>query len=175
MNTPQVPNNDQSKVSTIPRWTVPIYWVIGLLIAHNIIPWGISLLSTRYGWVAARPGIWNLLALILVVAGLASIIWTMVLHFARTPEKVEMERTPKYLLAQGPYGFSRNPMFLGELVLWLGWALFYGSVALLIGFLLMWVMMNFVAVPREERDLEARFGESYLEYKNKVSRWFGKR
>ena len=85
-----------------------------------------------------------------------------------------MERTPKYLLVQGPYRFSRNPMYLGELVLWLGWALFYGSVAILIGFLLMWVMMNFRAVPREERDLEARFGESYLEYKDNVPRWFGK-
>ena len=86
MNTPQVPNNDQSKVSTIPRWTVPIYWVIGLLIAHNMIPWGFSLLSMRYGWVAARPGTWNLLALILVAIGLATIIWTMILHFVRTPE-----------------------------------------------------------------------------------------
>ena len=171
MNTSNIPNNDPSKVSTIPRWTVPIYWTVGLLIVHNVIPWGISLLSTRYGWVEARPGIWNLLALILVVTGLAIIIWTMILHFARAPERVEMERTPKYLLIQGPYRFSRNPMYLGELVLWFGWALFYGSVAVLIGFLLILVMMNFRAVPREERDLEARFGDSYLEYKKRVPRW----
>jgi len=29
-------------------------------------------------------------------------------------------------------------------------------------------------MPQEERTIEARFGEAYLEYKNKVARWFGK-
>lgn len=174
MSTLNDPNRDQSKVATIPRWTVPIYWAVGLLLVHNMIPWALSLLSTRYGWAEARPGIWNLLALIPIVAGLAIIIWTMVMHFVKTPERVEMVRIPKYLLVQGPYKFSRNPMFLGELVLWFGWAIFYGSTAVFIGFFLLWVLMNYVAVPREERDLEARFGESYLEYKNSVSRWFRK-
>jgi protein-S-isoprenylcysteine O-methyltransferase Ste14 len=174
MSTPEDPNSVQYKAGTIPRWTVPIYWTIGFLLVHNVIPWGLSLLSNRYGWVEARPGIWNLVALIPITAGLTIIIWTLALHFVKTPERVEMERTPKYLLLQGPYRFSRNPMFLGELVLWFGWALFYGSVAVFIGFLLLWAIMNYVAVPREERDLEARFGESYLEYKNRVSRWFGK-
>jgi protein-S-isoprenylcysteine O-methyltransferase Ste14 len=98
----------------------------------------------------------------------------MVLHFAQTPEKVELEQTPKYLLRRGPYTFTRNPMYLAELALWLGWALFYGSIAVFIGFLVVWVLMNFMVVPREERNLEARFGQTYLRYKNTVPRWLGK-
>jgi len=90
----------------------------------------------------------------------------MVLHLGRTPERVELEWTPKYLLMRGPYVFTRNPMYVAELALWLGWALFYGSVPVFVGFVVLGVVMNFVAVPREERALEARFGEAYLQYKN---------
>lgn len=56
----------------------------------------------------------------------------------------------------------------------MGWALFYGSIAVLAVFLLIAVAMNFVAVPREERNLEARFGETYRQYKSEVPRWLGK-
>ncbi len=74
---------------------------------------------------------------------------------------------------QGPYQFSRNPMYLGELVLWLGWVFFFGSVAVLIAFLLLVVLLNFQVVPREERELEAKFGDTYIRYKKRVPRWIG--
>ena len=61
-----------------------------------------------------------------------------------------------------------------ELGFWFGWALFYGSIAVLIGFLIMFTMFNFVIVPYEERDLERRFGEAYRQYKYRVPRWIGK-
>lgn len=59
----------------------------------------------------------------------------MVLHVTRTPARVKLEWTPTYLLRNGPYAFTRNPMYVAELALWFGWALLYGSVAVLIGFL----------------------------------------
>jgi protein-S-isoprenylcysteine O-methyltransferase Ste14 len=62
-------------------------------------------------------------------------------------------------------------MYLSELLLLLGWALFYGSLAVLIGFLVAAVAFQFLAVPLEERALEGRFGEAYREYKSKVPRW----
>jgi protein-S-isoprenylcysteine O-methyltransferase Ste14 len=74
---------------------------------------------------------------------------------------------------RGPYGFTRNPMYGAELGLWLGWALWYGSVAVFSGFVVFWAVVNFVVVPREERSLEARFGGTYREYKAKKPRWFG--
>jgi len=55
-----------------------------------------------------------------------------------------------------------------------GWALFYGSVAVFVASLIFWVLVTFLAVPWEERELEARFGEAYLHYKNTVPRWLGK-
>ena len=174
MGTFKVPRGGQPKRARIPRWTSPVLWGVGILLGHGVIPWAISLLSSRHGWLDEHPGVWNLMALILVAAGTSGIIWCLGLHFVQLPQAVLMERIPTYLLARGLYKFTRNPMYLSVFAIWLGWTLFYGSFSVLIGFLIFAALLTFYNVPREERDLEARFGEVYLRYKNAVPRWLGK-
>jgi protein-S-isoprenylcysteine O-methyltransferase Ste14 len=65
-------------------------------------------------------------------------------------------------------------MYLSEMILLIGWVIFYGSVALLIAFVAWFLFFYFYLVPVEERVLEAHFGEAYREYKHSVPRWFGK-
>jgi protein-S-isoprenylcysteine O-methyltransferase Ste14 len=142
-------------------------------LAHVAAPLSLSSLATRHGWVEGRPGIGNLFGLALVVAGFAGLLWCLVLHFVRCPRTVELELTPTYLLTDGPYQFTRNPMYVAAVAIWLGWTLFYGSVAVLIGLVAVWLFAAFLAVPFEERNLVARFGESYLRYKERVPRWLG--
>ena len=60
---------------------------------------------------------------------------------------------------------------MAALILWLGWTLFYGSMAVLIGVVVGCLLMNFIIVPYEERCLEARFGDTYRQYKRTVPRW----
>jgi protein-S-isoprenylcysteine O-methyltransferase Ste14 len=86
-----------------------------------------------------------------------------------------MERTQKYLVVGGPYRFTRNPMYLCGMLIWLGWIIFYGSVAVLAGTVVIWGSVGMLVVPWEERNLEARFGEAYLRYKHSVPRWLGRR
>ncbi len=57
--------------------------------------------------------------------------------------------------------------------MWFGWAIFYGSIAVFIAFILWWLFFAFLQIPTEERQLEARFGEIYLKYKATVPRWIG--
>jgi protein-S-isoprenylcysteine O-methyltransferase Ste14 len=173
MVTGPVPNRVQTKSSHFPHWLTPIILAVLFLLVHVAAPWALSLLSTRYGWTDGRPGPGNLLALIPVGVGVAATVWLIVLHYRASPRSfLEFKRGEK-LLTPGPYAFSRNPMYLFELVFWFGWALFYGSLAVLIGFLLFLAILNFVILPYEERDLEARFGDAYLEYKQSVPRWLG--
>jgi protein-S-isoprenylcysteine O-methyltransferase Ste14 len=178
MNTTENPDNKQPDRANLPRWMVLLialfFWVILLPLVFAGIPWAISLLTPRYGWTDGRPGMWNLLGLIPIALATICLIWLMILHFSRMPKRVQLERTPRYVLMNGPYRFTRNPMYIAELALWLGWAIFYGSILNLVGFPVGWLVFDLLIVPREERDLEARFGDSYLEYKNKVPRWFGK-
>jgi protein-S-isoprenylcysteine O-methyltransferase Ste14 len=161
--------------ANLSRWLALIialfFWIILLPLVHAGIPWALSLLAQRYGWVEGRPGNWNLLGLISIALAAICLIWLMLLHFSRMPQRVKLERTPPYLLTGGPYRFTRNPMYIAEMALWLGWAILYGSIPILIALLVMASLMNKRVVAREERDLEARFGASYLEYKNRVPRW----
>jgi protein-S-isoprenylcysteine O-methyltransferase Ste14 len=149
-------------------------WLVAIPLVHGVLPWAISLLAPRYGWTEDGPAIWNLLGLIPVVISSACLIWIMILGFARTPERVDIEWNSPFLLMQGPYAFTRNPMYVAELGLWMGWTIFYGSLIVLIGLVVLWAVVNYMVLPREERALEARFGEVYLQYTRAVPRWIGK-
>jgi protein-S-isoprenylcysteine O-methyltransferase Ste14 len=148
-------------------------WLVAGPIAYGAGPWAISLLAPRYGWAAGHPGPWNLIGLIPVAVGTTGLIWSVAMHFAQFPEGVEMELAKSYLLTRSPYASSRHPTYLSILTLLFGWVIFYGSFAVFIAFVAGCVFFNFAAV-LEERAMEERFGEAYLEYKNKVPRWFGK-
>jgi protein-S-isoprenylcysteine O-methyltransferase Ste14 len=169
-----IPKRERSKLAHFPRWLTPIYFALVLPLALVVAPWGLSRLSPRYGWEAGHPGLVNQFPLALVLIGISCVIWIIALHWVEAPEGWDFERTPKYLLIRGPYKFSRNPSYLSLLVVLLGWMLFYGSFAIFVAIVIVWGLLNHVVVPMEERDLEARFGEAYRQYKNTVRRWLGK-
>ena len=75
------------------------------------------------------------------------------------------------LVAVGVFRASRNPMYLGMLLVLAGWAVFLGNAAaaLLVPAFVAW-MTRFQILP-EERALTARFGASYLDYCARVRRW----
>lgn len=75
------------------------------------------------------------------------------------------------IVRSGPYGFSRNPIYLAFSLLQLGLSLWVNSIALLITLIAAVALMSFVVIPREERYLEARFSSEYLPYKASVRRW----
>ena len=171
-------DQEPSNRGSVPRWIAIliglIFWIVGIPLIYGVGPLALSLITPHYGWTDGQPSLWNFLGLIPVLVGSACLIWIMVLHFARAPERVELEPTPSYLLRRGPYTFSRHPMYLCELMLLFGWVVFYGSLAVLVALAVAGVFFNFVKIPQEERTLEARFGEAYREYRSRVPRWFGK-
>lgn len=177
MSAPETPDEKQPKSSAMPRWQGRIIflltWVMGFPLAHGVLPWAISLLMPTYGWREGSPGVWNWLGLIPIGAATIWLIWIMPLHFSHIPERVEMGMTPFNLISQGPYRFTRNPMYVAELALWLGWTILFGSVAVLIALALWWAVFQFINIPREERALEAKFGEAYRQYMAAVPRWLG--
>ena len=65
-------------------------------------------------------------------------------------------------------------MYVTELALWFGWAVFYGSVGVLIGFMIFLTVLV-PSVSYEERVLDARFGDAYRAYRSNVPRWIGAR
>jgi len=178
MSTAKAPDDKPSGGVTFPRWMAPIAgffaFAVAIPLVHGVVPWSISLLARRYGWSEGHPTIWNQLGLMPVTIAIIGLIWIMVIGLAHThqlPERVGLDWTPKIFLSGGPYAFTRNPMYVAELLLWFGWAHYYGSVTVFLGFALFGAVSNFLIVPNEERALEAQFGDDYLQYKRRVPRW----
>ena len=131
--------------------------------------------SAWHGWGDGEPAGWNLLGYVPVAVWAVLLVWVMVFGFSqfrRLPERVPVDWSPALLMTGGPYAISRHPMYTGELALWLGWAILYGSVPVLIGFAVLGAVVALLA-PREERALEAKFGDVYRQNKARVPRWPG--
>ena len=75
------------------------------------------------------------------------------------------------IVTTGPYRITRNPIYLAFSLLQLGLALLVGSWWLLATLVLAFALMHWIVVPREERYLEARFGDEYRRYKASARRW----
>ena len=80
-------------------------------------------------------------------------------------------RGSEYLVTDGPFSFSRNPLYLGNTLLMIGIALITGIV----WFLLLAILAGFatqkLAIEREEQHLTIRFGKKYRDYAKRVRRW----
>lgn len=158
----------------LPKWSAVIFVLVGFPAVHVVAPWLLSRLSLHHGWHGTAPGLWNLLGLAPLAVGGFVAVYCLVAHLTSTPRRFEFRRTPEYLLTSGPYRFTRNPLYLSEALMWLGWAVIYGSAWVLAALITMILFSKIVIcsiVRLEERDLEARFGEQYREYMAHVPRW----
>ncbi len=158
----------------LPRWGIPLVWAVLVLVILVLLPWAVAKLGPRYGWSGAVPATWNLAGLIAVAMGLALYAWCLAFHFRTYRAAVRIGFSPPHLVVAGPYNYSRNPMYVAGLFAWLGWAAYYGSPAVTIGLVLLWSVFTFRVIPYEERQLEALFGDEYLQYTNSVRRWIGR-
>lgn len=81
-----------------------------------------------------------------------------------------MDTLPERIVAEGPYRYVRNPMYLGHLIFYAGLAVTFHSWAAIL-LLLVHIPWFHARVLKDEAHLEERFGASYRAYKSRVSRW----
>jgi protein-S-isoprenylcysteine O-methyltransferase Ste14 len=79
--------------------------------------------------------------------------------------------TSSTLVVTGVYRLSRNPMYLGLLVVLLGWAVCLSNAVAFIWLPAFVLFMNRCQIAAEEAALEARFGASFAAYRSRVRRW----
>ena len=125
----------------------------------------------RLGWRDGHPGPLNRVGLGLGASGVAVLAWAAAGHHEGSPDDVRIGLTADYITEGGAYARTRNPLYLGGMALWLGWALWRGSRrSALVGAL--WLIgLATLGVPFEERKLDAKFGEAYRDYRRRVPRW----
>lgn len=75
------------------------------------------------------------------------------------------------LVVSGVYGLTRNPMYLGFLLMLLGWAIFLSNVLAFLFLPAFIFYMNRFQIQPEERALQSLFGPPFLAYTRQVRRW----
>lgn len=134
-------------------WSMHRWWPIVRLLAA---PW------TRIGTLPIAAGI--------LVAAAA------IAQFSRsrtTLNPLEPSRASS-LVTTGIFTFSRNPMYLGLVLLLTGWALWLGSASPWFVPPLFAILLYRVQIVPEERALAVLFGEAYVAYRHRVRRWIGR-
>lgn len=107
--------------------------------------------------------------MLVLVAGALFISSVRTFRKAGTP--VPGNRPTTIIVRSGPYGFSRNPIYVAFTLFQVGLAAWVNSFGLVVTLLPAVALMALVVIPREERYLEARFPAEYLPYKRDVRRW----
>ena len=75
------------------------------------------------------------------------------------------------LTLRGPYRFTRNPMYLGMALIYLGAALVFGLTWSIVLLPVVMAVIRTRVIAKEERYLEAKFGDDYRAYRARVRRW----
>lgn len=117
---------------------------------------------------------YNLCGLLISVLGFILIVWanyTLIFVGKIGLEAREPFHTPSTLVVEGPYKFTRNPIYLSVVVIFFGLAILLGSLTLFIIAIALFIIFRTWFISWEEKRLEEEFGEEYLEYKRRVRRW----
>lgn len=80
-------------------------------------------------------------------------------------------RNASRLVTDGIYGISRNPMYVGLLLILIGYGWFLGNILAFAVTALFVVYMNRFQIIPEEEVMEEKFGEEFRKYKSSVHRW----
>jgi protein-S-isoprenylcysteine O-methyltransferase Ste14 len=110
---------------------------------------------------------WRLLSAVLVLLGLA--IRSLADGFAGRHTRTEQIEAPR-LSTGGPYGFVRNPIYFGSMVIGLGMVGLLASWIALIPYIAVFAIFYFAVIPAEEQFLSRTFGSQYEEYCRNVPR-----
>jgi len=117
-------------------------------------------------WLAMLGGL-------MALGGFALVLWG-IRTFNRFRTAVYPNRAAKLVVDTGPFAFTRNPMYLGMTVFYLGFVLLLGSYTALLMLPLVHVVLWRFVISKEERHLMQKFPEAYAEYCARVPRWLWK-
>jgi len=112
----------------------------------------------------------TIVACVLLVIGFFLRVWATSYFYEQHMSVIRLE-PQKNLFTSGPYGFTRNPLYLGgNVFIFFGAVFFLGSPSGVILTMLAIGATDFM-IRREEKQLAQDFGQKWLDYKSRVRRW----
>ena len=150
-----------------PLMNIPVPWVF-------ILAYLIGFVAELYLPMRIRSGVSATVirevGLTLVGIGIVIAFSALGIFRKRKTTTIPFE-TPSSLVTAGPYRFTRNPMYLGLTLIYIGVAGTRLEVWPLIVLPFLLAYIHFIVIPVEERRLAETFGDQYRQYRAGVRRW----
>lgn len=143
-----------------PTLDYPPVWLVGFM----VVAWLISLVHAPLGSMLTYTGG------ALISGGVLLAIWAA-FEFRRARTTIVPHQSPTALVDGGPFRFSRNPIYLADLIILAGWCLVLGAPVALLLLLPFARILTSRFILAEESRAEAALGESYVGFKARVRRW----
>ena len=112
----------------------------------------------------------HVLGLLLVAGGVLLAAYAAALFQARNTG-LDPHGEATAFVVEKPYTFTRNPMYLGTTLVLFGFAVFFGSIAMLLAPIAFVIIIDRMVIPLEEQNMERLFGPQYTDYQTRVRRW----
>ncbi len=145
-------------------------FLVSLLLAGVVLGWVLQLVDRLVSFPKLLPYPINFAGLSLIAFGSWIRLWAGAVFYRQNPSMVSFKVPPK-LVTTGPWRYSRNPLYLGLIMIGLGFSILFFSYSDLILTLIGAVLLHLEVVMHEEKVLSEKFGNIYLDYKTKIRRW----
>jgi protein-S-isoprenylcysteine O-methyltransferase Ste14 len=150
---------DAANVAFPPPIGWAIAWLVGLGLCR-LFP--LPFLPGAAPRVAAGVVVFAL-GLALFISAIATI--------AGAGSRVETHKPTTTIVSNGPYAFTRNPIYLAMFISLIGLAIAFNCAWIILMMIPFYLVIRYGVVAREETYLERKFGAAYLSYKSRVRRW----
>ncbi|MGO4440180.1 methyltransferase family protein [Rhizobium sp. RAF56] len=107
----------------------------------------------------------------LIAVSFLAPVWALILFRREGTQINPTSGTNNKLVTGGPFQFTRNPMYLGLVVLSLGVAVATGAILMFVAPILVFATANWVHIPFEEAKMRRQFGPAFDDYARNVRRW----
>ncbi|MGO9931055.1 MAG: methyltransferase family protein [Steroidobacteraceae bacterium] len=126
----------------------------------------LALVANRLASFSPRPP-----GLLILFAGVLVLVWCTVEFYVSGRGTLAPWSPPQRLVAAGPYRFSRNPMYIGVMLILMGWAVLFWSLGLTLYAAVVLLAFHIRVVIGEEPQLKRTFGADWEAYRTRVPRW----
>lgn len=154
--------NEQDHPDTSPIVHPPVVALVFVVIAHFLG----ELIPLSFSAPAILRAVGLAMSLVGFLLGIAAVI-----EFRKAHTTLDPHGSAKQLVTSGIYRYTRNPIYLGFLLLVMGLPLYSGLYWGIILAPVYILLMNRLIIHHEEAYLERKFGKAYTSYTTDVRRW----
>jgi protein-S-isoprenylcysteine O-methyltransferase Ste14 len=122
----------------------------------------------------ARPGVFSVtIGMLLIFAGELFRIYSVA--FIGGVSRTRSDSTGPELIRNGPFAFTRNPLYVGNFLISFGFSVYSGSIIVMLATVMLFAFQYHHIVMYEEALLAGRFGADYDRFRQMVPRWIPNR